>query len=154
MKTNFTTSDASLLIARIFLGIVVAAHGAQKLFGWFNGYGFDGTMSFFTETIGLPYFFGVLIILTETVGMLLLIAGLFSRFLAAALIVIMAGAIVTTHGPNGFFMNWNGTLAGEGYEFHFLVIALSSVVIIQGAGGFSLDYLVFRKLKSRTVLAK
>lgn len=138
MKTN-RISDTSLLIARAFLGIVIAGHGAQKLLGWFGGFGFEGTIGFFTGTIGLPYVFALLIILAESLGMIALIFGFATRLLSAALIPIMLGAIITTHGQFGFFMNWFSAQAGEGYEFHLLVIALSSVIALNGAGAYSVD---------------
>lgn len=143
MKTN--KIDYTLVLVRLLLAMVVGSHGAQKLLGWFGGYGFDGTMGFFTGTIGLPYLFALGIILLESLGMVALALGLFSRFLSGSLIVIMIGAILTTHGQHGFFMNWSGTLAGEGFEFHLLVIALSTVVMINGAGALSLDAMIFRK---------
>ena len=143
MKTN--RIDYTLLVVRLFLGIVVGAHGAQKLLGWFGGYGFDGTMGFFTDTIGLPHLFALGIILLESLGMVALALGLFSRLLSASLIVIMIGAILTTHGQHGFFMNWSGTQAGEGFEFHLLIIALSTVIMNNGAGALSLDAIIFRK---------
>ena len=143
MKTN--RIDYTLLVVRLFLGIVVAAHGAQKLLGWFGGYGFDGTMGFFTEVIGLSYITALAIILLESAGMIVLALGLFSRFLSGSLIVIMIGAILTTHSQHGFFMNWSGTQAGEGFEFHLLIIALSIVIMINGAGALSLDAMIFRK---------
>ena len=130
--------NATLLIARLVTGFVVLAHGIQKLFGWFGGYGFDGTIGFFTKTIGLPYIGGVLIIATETIGMLALMLGLFSRYLAFAVILIMLGAI-SFHYPNGFYMDWNNTLSGEGFEFHLVVIALALVIAINGSGVYSLD---------------
>jgi putative oxidoreductase len=77
MKTN-KTLDLTLLIVRIFLGSIIAAHGAQKLLGWFGGYGFEGTMGFFTDTVGLPYLIALLVILAESVGMVAL-ALAFSR---------------------------------------------------------------------------
>lgn len=146
--TTIKKLDLTLLLSRVILGTVILGHGVQKLFGWFGGYGFDGTMGFFTDSIGLPYIFGILIILAESVGMLALILGLFGRFLAASLIAIMAGAIVTTHGQFGFFMNWGGNQGGEGYEFHLLVIALSTVTAILGSGAYSLDQLLFSKKES------
>ena len=139
--------DGSLLIARLALAIVVAAHGAQKLFGWFGGYGFEGTVGFFTGVIGIPYMLAVAIILLESVGMIALVAGVFTRFLSTALIIVMLGAIFTTHLSNGFFMNWSGTQSGEGYEFHLLVLALSGVLMFNGAGAYSLDILIFSKNK-------
>ena len=146
MNTN-RTFNYSLLLARVILGIVIAAHGAQKLFGWFGGFGFDGTMGFFTGTIGLPSIIAVLIILAESVGMVALIFGLFSRILSSAVILIMMGAIATTHGAFGFFLDWSGTQGGEGYEFHLLVIALASVISLNGAGSYSIDAAIKNRLQ-------
>lgn len=143
--TTDKKNDLTLLISRVVVGIVVLGHGVQKLFGWFNGYGFDGTMGFFTESIGLPYILGLAIIIAESFGMLALIAGLFGRLISASLILIMLGAVITVHGQFGFFMNWDGALAGEGYEFHLLVIALASVTLVNGSGAYSLDHFLFRK---------
>jgi putative oxidoreductase len=153
MKTN-RFSDASLLIARVFLGSVIAAHGAQKLFGWFGGFGFEGTMGYFTETIGLPYALALLIIVAESLGMVALIFGFATRLLATALVPIMLGAIVTTHGQFGFFMNWSGTLAGEGFEFHLLVMALSSVIALNGAGAYSLDAYIHSRVSQRRSITR
>ena len=118
MKSTTNTFDVSLVLVRILLGGVVGAHGAQKLLGAFEGYGFQASVGFFTETIGLPYIFAVLIILAESLGMIALISGLFSRILSGSLILIMLGAIFTTQGQYGFFMNWSGSQGGEGIEFH------------------------------------
>lgn len=78
MKTQ-KLKDTSLLIARIILGTVIAGHGSQKLLGWFGGFGFDGTMQFFTTAVGLPYILALLIILAESLGMVALIAGFGTR---------------------------------------------------------------------------
>ena len=146
MNTN-RTFNFSLLLARVVLGTVIAAHGAQKLLGWFGGFGFDGTMGFFTEAIGLPPIVALLIILAESIGMVALVFGLFSRILSSAVILIMAGAIATTHGAFGFFLNWSGTQGGEGYEFHLLVIALASVISLNGAGLYSIDAAIKSRLQ-------
>jgi len=143
MKAN--RIDYTLLLVRLSIAITVAVHGTQKLFGWFGGFGFDGTMGFFTQTIGLPYVLALGIILIETVGMLALALGIFSRFMSYGVIAIMIGAIATVHLPNGFFMNWFGTQTGEGFEFHLLLICLSAVVSINGAGAFSIDNLLLKK---------
>jgi putative oxidoreductase len=153
MKTN-KFSDISLLIARVILGVVIAGHGAQKLLGWFGGFGFDGTMGFFTGTIGLPYIFALLIILAESVGMIALIFGFASRVLSISLILIMLGAIVTTHAQFGFFMNWFGAQAGEGFEFHLLVIALASTIALNGGGAFSVDKYLQSKIESQQRVVK
>jgi putative oxidoreductase len=145
MKTQKLT-DASLLIQRIILGIVIGAHGAQKLLGWFGGFGFEGTMQFFTTVLGLPYILALLIILMESVGMAALILGFGTRIFSLALIPIMLGAIITTHGQFGFFMNWFGAQGGEGFEFHLLVIALAVLLGLNGAGAYSIDAIVKSKL--------
>jgi putative oxidoreductase len=147
METSMTTRPASiewvLLVTRLLVAFVTAMHGVQKLFGWFGGYGFDGTLQFFTQTIGLPYIFGVLIILAETVGMIALALGVFSRVFSGAVVAIMLGAIFSFHLPNGFYMNWGGKLAGEGYEYHLLMIGLTLPVLLLGGGTFSLDTKIF-----------
>lgn len=146
METNNVTKlNFTLAITRLVVGSVVLSHGVQKLFGWFGGYGFEGTMGFFTHTVGLPYVLGVLIILAETIGMLALIAGLFTRFLSIAVVLIMLGAIITTHAQFGYYMNWSGALKGEGFEFHILLIALSLVNTVNGAGAWSLDTILGKK---------
>src|SRR5687768_5972088 len=144
MKSSANTFDITLFLVRIFIGGVVGAHGAQKLLGAFEGYGFQGTVGFFTETIGLPYIFAVLIILAESIGMIALITGIFSRLLSGSVILIMLGAIFTTHAQFGFFMNWSGSQGGEGIEYHLLIIALSAVILLNGAGAYSLDHLIRR----------
>jgi putative oxidoreductase len=135
--------NISLLVVRLTVAFVMLAHGVQKLFGWFGGYGFDGTMGLFTETIGLPYIFALLIILTETIGMTLLLVGFLSRYFAASTILILLGAI-SFHWPNGFYMNWSGAQSGEGFEFHILLIALAVMLTINGGGQYSLDQIIFK----------
>jgi putative oxidoreductase len=145
MKSSVNVLDITLLLTRIFLGGIVFAHGAQKLFGWFAGYGFDGTADYFTKTIGLPYLLAVLIILAESIGMIALVLGLFSRIFSASVILIMLGAIFAAHGQFGFFMNWSGAQAGEGFEFHLAIMALAAVVMLQGGGFYSIDNYLFKK---------
>jgi putative oxidoreductase len=137
--------DTTLLITRVLLGTVVLAHGVQKIFGWFGGYGYNATMDFFTQQIGLPAPLAFLTIIAETLGMLLLIAGIFGRYLAASVIVIMLGAIVTVHGANGFYMNWAANQPGEGFEFHLLLVGMAIVITILGTGAYSLDRYFFKK---------
>ena len=141
--------NVTLLVIRITIGLIVLAHGVQKLFGWFGGYGFTGTMDFFTESIGLPYLLGVAIILAETLGMVSLISGLFTRFMSASLIVIMVGAIVTMHFDYGFYMNWGGASKGEGFEFHLLIIVMAAVSLLFGPGDYSFDQFLTRKIRMK-----
>ena len=127
------------LLTRVGLGLLILPHGLQKAFGLFGGYGFTGTMGYFTEFIKIPWLLGAFIIFTELVGSFLLIAGLAVRCWAVIIIAIMIGTIVTVHGANGFFMDWGGILKGEGYEYHLAIIILALVLIMNGAGRFSLD---------------
>ncbi|SMO74395.1 DoxX family protein [Gracilimonas mengyeensis] len=98
----------SPVIIRYTLALVIFPHGAQKLFGWFGGYGFTGTMEFFTATAGLPWSVGFLVILIEFFVPLLLIAGLLVRLNAIAIFGLFVGIIFTSHIQYGFFMNWYG----------------------------------------------
>lgn len=134
------------LVLRVMLGLVLFPHGAQKALGWYGGFGFSGTMGFFTDTMHLPWIVAFLVIIGEFFGSLGLLAGFLTRFTAASLAVIMVGAIVTTHLPNGFFMNWSGKQAGEGYEYHLLVIAICAALMVTGAGRWSADGALAKKL--------
>jgi putative oxidoreductase len=146
----FKTDDSWVgLILRVALGGVMFAHGAQKLLGWFGGHGFEGTMGFFTQQMGLPWLVAFLVIIGESIGSLGMIAGLLTRFTAASFIVIMIGAIATVHWPQGFFMNWTGQQQGEGFEYHLLVIAMSTALLAVGGGKWALDGVIARWLEER-----
>ncbi len=134
-----TRADFSAPLLRLGLAAVMFPHGAQKLLGWFGGYGYEGTMGFLTGTIGLPAPLAALTIGLEFFGPILLVLGLGVRFVAAGLAAIMVGAIATVHAEHGFFMNWFGAQQGEGFEFHLLVIAIALALVVRGAGSFSLD---------------
>jgi putative oxidoreductase len=126
--------NVALLIQRVVLAAVILPHGAQKLFGWFGGYGYEGTMGWFTGTLGVPAPLAMLVILAETGGVLLLALGLLTRLGALGVTATMAGAIFLTHLPHGFFMNWSGAQGGEGVEYHLLALALSVPILIFGGG--------------------
>ena len=128
------------------LGIVFFPHGMQKLLGWFGGYGFEGTMGFFTGELGIPAFFAFLAIIAEGLGSLGLIAGLFTRVAAFGISVTIAVAAYMMHIQNGFFMNWLGNQKGEGYEYHLLVIAIGLALIIKGGGRWSVDRAIAAKI--------
>jgi putative oxidoreductase len=134
-----TEGDWGATVARVALGGVMLPHGAQKLLGWFGGYGFQATMGFLTTQVGLPYPIALLVILIESFGGLFLVLGLAGRVMAAGVAAVMVGAVVTTHLPNGFFMNWAGTQKGEGFEYHILALALALVVMLRGSGAASVD---------------
>ena len=144
----FHTDDSfSYLIPRIILGCVIFPHGAQKLLGWFGGFGFTNTMSYFTNTAGLPWIVAFLVILAESFGSLGLIAGFLTRLCSFGLICVMTGAIVMVHWPHGFFMNWFSKQAGEGFEYHLLVIGICIPLLIHGGGKYSVDGLIYKLTK-------
>jgi putative oxidoreductase len=128
-------------VLRMIAGSVMFAHGAQKLFGWFGGHGFEGTMQFMTGSAGLPWIIAFLVIIGESIGSLMLIAGIGTRFAAASQLIIMLGAL-KMHLGNGFFMNWFGQQAGEGFEYHLLYIGMMLSLVLSGAGRLSLDALL------------
>lgn len=153
MQTLFKTDKSwAALILRAVLGAVIFGHGAQKLLGWFGGHGFDGTIGFFTGTLGLPWIVAFLVIVGESFGAVGLIAGFLTRFTAASFIVIMLGAI-PQHWSQGFFMNWFGQQTGEGFEFHLLVMAMSAALVLIGGGKWSVDGLIARHLDERVLVA-
>jgi len=140
MKAFFATEDSWVfLIIRLMLGIVFFAHGAQKALGLFGGYGFSGTMGFFTGQLHVPAPLAFLVIIAEFPGCLALIVGFLTRLVAFGLACDMLGAIFMVHLPNGFFMNWSGKQAGEGFEYHLLVIAMCIALVIAGSGKWSVD---------------
>jgi putative oxidoreductase len=146
MKKIFQTNEnTTATIIRIVLGAILFPHGAQKLLGWFGGYGFSGTMGFLTGTAGLPWVVAFLVITIEFFGALALILGFATRVVAIGIIVLFAGIIFTSHLNNGFFMNWSGQLQGEGYEYHLLVIGMALALLISGAGKWSVDYALQKK---------
>jgi putative oxidoreductase len=135
--------DWALLAARLFVGVVFMAHGAQKLFGAFNGPG----LSAFVQMIG-PL--GYLVAIGEFFGGLGLVFGFLSRFSAASIILIMLGAIGMVHGRVGFFMNWAGDQAGEGFEYHLLAIGALLPIVIAGPGRFAVGrFLPLPKVASK-----
>jgi putative oxidoreductase len=134
-----TNDDWALLVLRVLLGLVFFPHGMQKLTTMFGGYGFEGTMGFFTGKLGIAAFFAFLAIMAEGLGWLGLVTGFLTRVAAFGIAVNMAVAVYLLHFQNGFFMNWFGTQKGEGYEFHILVIAIAIVLMIRGGGKWSID---------------
>lgn len=147
-KIFSTNNDWSGLITRLTVGIILFPHGAQKMLGIFGGYGFSGTMSYFTDTLHLPWIIGFLVIFLEFVGAIGLILGFASRIWASSLIVLMIGIILNSHVDNGFFMNWFGNQKGEGFEYHLLVIGLCASILVSGSGLLSIDRLIERKVPS------
>ncbi|HQT94816.1 MAG: hypothetical protein B7Z61_07600 [Acidobacteria bacterium 37-71-11] len=138
-----TENDAAALVLRLGLGVVMFPHGAQKVLGWFGGYGLTGTWGFMTGQMHIPAVFAALAIIAEFAGSLGLIVGLLGRVAAFGIGVEMAvAAFLGGHVANGFFMNWSGHQAGEGFEYHILVVVIALAVMIKGSGALSLDRLL------------
>ena len=129
--------DLGILSIRALFGVAIAAHGAQKVFGWFGGYGLKGTGGFF-ETLGFRpgIAFAAAAGLSEFGGGILLTLGFFTPFGAAAVLAAMVVAIVSVHLKNGFFAMSNGI------ELPFLYAASALGLAFSGAGAFSLDALL------------
>jgi putative oxidoreductase len=138
-KLLTTSNDWTLSLLRLVMGLIFFAHGAQKMLGWFGGYGFSGTMGFFTNMMHIPAPFAFLAICAEFLGGIGLILGALSRIAAFGIAVNMLVAILMVHSHVGFFMNWTGQQKGEGVEYHLLAIAIAIVLMARGSGAFSVD---------------
>lgn len=141
-----TNGDWVLTLARVILGVVFFAHGAQKLLGWFGGHGLNATIGMFRDQLGIPAPLAYLAIAAEFFGGLGLIVGFLARVAAVGVAVTMAVAMVKVHLQHGFFLNWFGDKQGHGFEYHLLALALALVVIVHGAGAFSLDRALYRQV--------
>lgn len=136
-----TNSGFDILAPRLAAGVIFTAHGAQKLFGWFGGYGLEGTAGWMAS-IGLEpgYLLALLAGSAEFFGGLLLIIGLLVRPSAMVLAITMLAAIVSVHWEHGLFMSNNG------YEFGLALLAISAGLAIRGAGSVSVDRIIQAKV--------
>ncbi len=132
------SADLGLLIIRLVVGLLFVAHGTQKLFGWFGGYGIKGTGGWF-ESIGVKpgATMAVLAGLSELGGGLLFALGLVTPLAAILIIGTMLVAIVKVHAANGLWATANG------YELNLLYIVIALGVALTGAGSYSLDAILF-----------
>lgn len=151
LKPFFATSDSRVAtLLRVPIGVVMFAHGAQKLLGWFGGFGFSATVGHFGQTLAIPAPVATLVIVAEFFGGLGLIAGFLTRLSAAGIAAVMAGAVFYAHLPYGLFMNWTGQQAGEGFEYHLLTMAIALALVALGGGWASVDAVIGRALASRS----
>lgn len=141
-----TDDSTGLTYLRLSLGIVMFAHGAQKVLGWFGGPGYQRTISIFTNDYQFPQFVALFVIGAEFLGSIALISGCLTRIAALVITVNIAVCAVMNHIPHGFFMNWFGTQRGEGYEYHILVVGIGLALMIKGGGAFSVDRLLSDRL--------
>jgi putative oxidoreductase len=140
-----TAVDVSLLLVRVIVGVIFAAHGAQKLFGAFDGPGL-------TAMVKMMGPIGYLVTIGEFFGGLGLIVGFLCRFSAASIIVIMIGAIAMVHGRNGFFLGTgpDSTLSQAGFEYNLALIGLLAPILLAGAGRFAIGRLLRLPRSRRT----
>ena len=133
------------LVLRLFLAIVFFPHGAQKVFGCLGGPGLAGSINLMTTKLHIPLAFAILAIAAEFLGPIGLFFGFLTRVAAFGIAVEMAVAIFLVHLKFGFFMNWFGQKAGEGIEYHLLLIGMSIALMIAGGGTLSIDRAITRK---------
>ncbi len=143
-----TDEDPAAMLARLVLAVVIFPHGAQHALGWFGGYGFAGTLGWMTGTLGIPAPLAAFSIVFELAVPFLLAVGVGGRIAGLGLALHMLVA-ASTHAGNGFFMNWVGRQAGEGFEYHVLAIALALTLVIRGSGSWSIDRRLAASAKMR-----
>ena len=137
-----TSASWAITVVRVVLGVIFVAHGAQKVFGAFGGYGLKGTTGYF-KSIGLPLPIGYLVCFMEFFGGIGLVLGLLTRLSALAVTIVMVGAIVKVDAPHGFFLNWELKPGkGHGFEMNLALIAMAVACMIAGGGAVSVDLLL------------
>jgi len=139
-----TDNNKASIILRIGFSIVLLAHGSGKMFGIFGGMGFEKTIQHMTENMGIPYLFALIGILIEFFSTLAIFIGYQTRINALLLAIFMSVA-ASFHLKNGFYMNWFGQKAGEGFEFHILAIGMMLALFVLGGGKYSLDNIQTKK---------
>jgi putative oxidoreductase len=143
-----TDNDVPSLFLRLVLGVIFFAHGAQLTLGWFGGYGFSGTMGFFTETLHIPAPLAFLAIVAQFAGGIGLMFGFLTRLAALGIGANMLVAVTMVHAQYGFFMNWSGSQKGEGFEYHLLAIAVATALVVRGGGKWALDTAIDHSLRA------
>ncbi len=127
------------VVIRIVLGIAFVAHGGQKMFGWFGGPGFAGTIDAFAKQ-GMPAPMTILVMVGEFFGGLGVLVGCLTRLAAFGPAIVMLGAMLLVHARNGYFMNWfNVPGRGHGIECNLAYFAMAVSLMLTGAGPLSID---------------
>jgi putative oxidoreductase len=151
MLTPILKTDTSLapVFLRVSLGVVIFAHGAQKVLGLFGGPGFSKTIEIFRTQMGFPTWMIVLLMVIEFFGSLGLIFGFLTRLCALCIGTSIAVCAYMNHLQNGFFMNWFGTQKGEGFEYHILVLGIALALIVKGGGFLSFDRIFVKSKRTK-----
>jgi putative oxidoreductase len=149
MKRLFHTyPNWGFTLLRLALAVIFFAHGSQKMLGWFGGPGLSGWIGFMASA-HVPAFLAVLAAVAEFFGSIGLFIGFLTRIAAFGIGVNMVVAVLMVHLPNGFFMNWSGKQAGEGFEYHILIFTTCLVLMIYGGGAASVDNAIFQSASAR-----
>ena len=145
-KGSFEITDRMApLMLRIPLGLILMAHGSQKLLGLFGGHGLTSTFKHF-EGMGIPPIFTLLAIIAEFGGGFGVLTGFLTRLSAAGIAGVMLVAIYKVHWINGFFLNLNCAAGrGHGIEFNIALLGMALYLVIAGGGQWCLDRLIFRR---------
>jgi len=141
--------DSAALIAplmvRIPLGLIMMAHGSQKLLGLFGGQGLTGTFRTFEDRFGIPPIFTLLAIIAEFGGGFGVLSGFLTRLSAFGISAVMTVAMYKVHWANGFFLNMGCAPGrGHGVEYDLALLGMALYLVIAGGGQWCLDRLVFR----------
>jgi putative oxidoreductase len=129
------------VVIRLALGVIFVAHGGQKVFGWWGGPGFNGTIQAFAKQ-GMPAPLTILVMAGELLGGLGVLVGCLTRLAAFGPAIVMLGAILLVHAQNGFFMNWfNAPGRGHGIECNLGYLAMAVSLMMTGGGPLSIDAL-------------
>jgi putative oxidoreductase len=133
-----------LTFLRIVTGLIVFPYGVQKLFGWFEGPGIDGSLKDL-DSRKIPRSIAWLIIIGQSFGSVAILSGFLSRVAAGALFVISIGALIV-HSRDEWMMNWFGKKKGEGTEYFVMLRSLLLLIILKGPGALSVDLWLMRKI--------
>jgi putative oxidoreductase len=131
-------TDISFFILRLALAITMFPHGAQKALGWFGGPGPAAIVQGLSGQMGIPAPLVWVVIAVEFIGPILLVLGVLTRLVALGIAIDMATAAILVHAPNGFFMNFTGKQAGEGFEFFIPLVGIGLALAIGGPGRIAL----------------
>jgi putative oxidoreductase len=140
-----TPDDRVIAFLRVVLAIVVFPHGAQKMLGWFGGFGPSGTLGFLTQQMHIPAPIAMLVFVGEFFAPIALFFGFLGRLSALAIAIDFLVVVFKVHIHNGFFMNWGGQQKGDGVEFFILLIAIAIALVVRGSGAWSIDRMLARE---------